>query len=284
MKKQAGILMPVASLPNRFGSGDFGPDAYRFADAIAKAGFSIWQLLPLNPLGYGNSPYQPYSSYAMDEIYISIDLLEKEGLVSKHPDYRKRSKTIDYPKVRAYRERILREAFANFREDDDYHEFVSRSGWLEPYAVFRAFKQANDLRSWEEWPADMRDYPLKKNVDLAPYEEEIRYHRFLQYMVDKQWDALKAYVNKKGIEIMGDIPFYVGQDSADCWNGRPNFLLTKSGKPRFIAGVPPDYFSATGQRWGNPIYDWKYMEKDGFRFWTVRIGYSSQSVDIIRLD
>ena len=128
--------MPVASLPNRFGSGDFGPDAYRFADAIAKAGFSIWQLLPLNPLGYGNSPYQPYSTYAMDEIYISIDLLEKEGLVSKHADYRKRSKTIDYPKVRAYRERILREAFANFKEDDDYHEFVSRSGWLEPYAGY----------------------------------------------------------------------------------------------------------------------------------------------------
>lgn len=284
MKKQAGILMPVASLPNRFGSGDFGPDAYRFADAIAEAGFSIWQLLPLNPLGYGNSPYQPYSSYAMDEIYISIDLLEKEGLVSKHADYRKRSKTIDYPKVRAYRERILREAFANFKEDDDYHEFVSRSGWLEPYAVFRAFKQANDLRSWEEWPAAMRDYPLKREMDLAPYEEEIRYHRFLQYMADKQWDALKTYVNKKGIEIMGDIPFYVGQDSADCWNGRPNFLLTKSGKPRFIAGVPPDYFSATGQRWGNPIYDWKYMEKDGFSFWTERIGYSTQLFDIIRLD
>ena len=284
MSKQAGILMPVASLPGRFGSGDFGPAAYRFADDIAKAGFSIWQMLPLNPLGYGNSPYQPYSSYAMDEMYISLDLLEEEGLVSHHADYRKNAKTIDYPKVRTYRERILREAFDNFKADRAYQTFVKKTAWLEPYAVFRAFKQANDLRSWEEWPAAMRDYPLKKGVDLAPYENEIKYHRFLQYILYKQWTALKSYVNEKGIKIMGDIPFYVGQDSADCWNGRPNFLLTKNGKPRFIAGVPPDYFSPIGQRWGNPIYNWNYMEEDNFSFWTERIGYCTRLFDIIRLD
>ena len=284
MNKQAGILMPVASLPGRFGSGDFGPATYTFAEDIAAAGFSIWQLLPLNPLGFGNSPYQPYSSYAMDEIYISLELLAEDGMIPMPKDFRRKAKTIDYQAVRNYREAVLRKAFAGFKEDRGYRTFVKNSPWLEPYAVFRAFKQANELRSWEEWPAAMRDYPLNKKVDLTPYEEEIRYHCFLQYILYKQWTALKKHINHLGLKVMGDIPFYVGQDSADCWNGRPNFLLGKNGKPRFIAGVPPDYFSETGQRWGNPIYDWKYMEEDNFGFWTERIGYCNKLFDIIRLD
>lgn len=276
--------MPVASLPNRFGSGDFGPDAYRFADDIAEAGFSIWQLLPMNPLGYGNSPYQPFSSYAMDEIYISLDQLEKEGLIAHAPDHMKNAPTIQYQDIRVFREKWLREAFHNFKPDRKYRAFVAKNDWLESYAVFMAFKRKNDLRCWVEWPAKMRDYPELKSLDLTPYEEDINYQRFLQYKLYEQWTALKKYVNKKGIEIMGDLPFYVGLDSADCWNGRPNFLLTKKGKPRFIAGVPPDYFSETGQRWGNPIYDWEYMKQDQFGFWTERIGYSRNLFDIIRLD
>ncbi len=276
--------MPVASLPNRIGSGDFGPDAFRFVDEIADAGFSIWQILPLAPLGYGNSPYQPYSSYAIDELYISLDLLEEQGMIGHVNDYRRNSKTIDYEKVRRYREAVLRNAFQAFQPDSRYQNFLKEQRWLESYVVYRAFKQANGLRAWDTWPKKQRNYPIDGDVDLAPYEEEIRYQKFLQYILYYQWADLKSYANSKGIRIMGDIPFYVGHDSADCWNARANFLLKKDGKPRFIAGVPPDYFAATGQRWGNPIYDWDYMKNDEFGFWMDRIGFSMKMFDIIRLD
>ena len=286
MNSKVGILMPVASLPCRFGSGDFGPDAYRFVDDIAKAGFSIWQILPLNPLGYGNSPYQPFSSYAMDEMYISLDLLSKEYPIGTIPNRREKAKAINYQDAKAFREKWLRQAFALFQETREYKKYIKEEEWLESYAVFMAFKQANDLRPWNEWAPELRDYPETRKTDLTPYQEEIRYQCFLQYILYKQWNDLKAYANGKGIQIMGDIPFYVGLDSADCWSNRPNFLLTKNGKPRFIAGVPPDYFAATGQRWGNPIYDWGYMEKDGFRFWIERIAYNYTHgmFDIIRVD
>ena len=304
MNKETGILMPVASLPNRFGSGDFGPDAYRFADDVAKAGFSIWQILPLNPLGYGSSPYQPFSSYAMDEIYISLDLLADEGLIKRCGNFNKKASAIDYEAVRAFRTGLLREAFHNYKEDDEAAAFEAERPWLESYAIFRAFKEKfeqkpwtswpkefrdyplynADEQSWKDWPEEYRDYPVNEKPDLSLFEEEIRYQKFLQLYAFKQWKHLKEYANRKGVKIMGDIPFYVGHDSEDCWAGRPNFLLTKDGDPRFIAGVPPDYFSATGQRWGNPIYDWDYMEEDGFTFWLNRIAYNSRMFDIIRLD
>ena len=284
MKKDVGILMPVASLPNRFGSGDFGPEAYQFVDLIKKAGFTIWQILPLNPLGYGNSPYQPFSSFAMDEVYLSLDFLQKEGLLDRIPDNSRDDVYIDYPHIKAFRHEYLLNAFRHFEPDDEYRTWYKEQKWLRSYEIFMAFKELNGMRPWGEWPSKMRDYPLEKNLDLTPYEPLIHYQRFIQYMLYKQWSALKAYANDKGIRIMGDIPFYVGLDSADCWDNRANFLLTKKGKPRFIAGVPPDYFSAIGQRWGNPIYDWDYMEKDGFSFWLNRLGYMDKMFDIIRLD
>lgn len=284
MNKQIGILMPVASLPNRFGSGDFGPDAFHFIDDIKKAGFDIWQILPLNPLGFGNSPYQPFSSYAMDEMYLSLDYLRKDGLLDEVPDYRKNTGSIDYGKIKDFRHKYLLKAFERFVPNEDYQKWVKEQKWLRSYEIFMTFKEANDLRSWIEWPSPMRDYPEKKQVDLKPYEKTILYHRFVQYYLFRQWTQVKTYANKNGIQIMGDIPFYVGLDSADCWGNRPNFLLTKNGKPRFIAGVPPDYFSAVGQRWGNPIYDWNYMLKDRFSFWISRLGYNRNLFDIIRLD
>ena len=283
MDRKAGILMPVASLPNRFGSGDFGQDAFHFVDSIAEAGFSIWQILPLNPLGFGNSPYQAFSSYAMDEMYISLDQLAEEGLLDQVPDYLKDLKAIAYHDVRRFKDQYLRQAFTRFVPDAEYRKFIQQD-WLKNYALFMTFKKANHMLCWVEWPEKMRDYPDEKKEDLAPYEEELNYQYFLQYTVLRQWQKLKAYANSKGIIIMGDIPFYVGLDSADCWSGRPNFLLDKNGHPRFIAGVPPDYFSDIGQRWGNPIYDWDYMEKDRFRFWLNRLGYNKQLFDVIRLD
>lgn len=286
MDSKVGILMPVASLPNRFGSGDFGPEAFRFVDDCAKAGFSIWQLLPMNPLGYGNSPYQPFSSYAMDEIYISLDYLAKEYDLGIIPDYRKHFNRIDYPATRKFREEYLRMAFAKFQPTDDYKKWVRKQAWLESYAIFMAFKRANNFVCWNEWPQKMRDYPEEKELDLELYRDEIHYQKFLQYTLSRQWAALKDHANSKGIRIMGDVPFYVGLDSADCWANRSNFLLTKSGHPRFIAGVPPDYFAESGQRWGNPIYDWEHMEEDGFRFWLDRLSYNYTHgmFDIIRLD
>ncbi len=284
MVRKAGILMPVASLPGRFGTGDFGPGAYRFVDDAVKAGFSIWQILPLNPLGYGNSPYQPYSSFAIDELYLSLDLLEKEIKTEHVPDFPgKNSNAIQYPEARKYRDKYLRKAFEAFEPDEEYRTFTEQE-WVKRYAVFMAFKKANNFRPWTEWKPEQKDYPQHRKLDMTEYADEIRYQYFLQYMVLKQWLNLKKYADTQGLQIMGDIPFYVGLDSADCWSERSSFLLDKDGYPRFIAGVPPDYFSNVGQRWGNPIYDWEQIERHGFRFWLKRISYSATLFDIIRLD
>lgn len=281
--RKAGILMPVASLPSRYGCGDFGPQAYHFAKLLKQAGFSIWQILPLNPLGYGNSPYQPYSSYAMDDLYLSLDMLADEGLIHKPYAFHKNDERIDYEAIRKYREPFLREAFANFVPDAAYASYVKQK-WLQNYALFMALKKKNDMKAWTEWDKEERDILEDENPDLSPYEEEIRYELFKQYELYLQWTLLKSYVNNLGIEIMGDLPFYVGLDSADVFSSRSNFLLDEDGRPSFIAGVPPDYFSATGQRWGNPIYDWDYMEKDSFKFWVERLSYCGKMMDIVRVD
>ena len=282
--KKAGILMPVASIPSRHGCGSFGKETYHFVDLAARAGFSIWQILPLNPLGYGNSPYQPYSSYAMDDIYISLDRLHELGLIRKAPSFNKKAKQIDYEAVRKFREPYLREAYANFKPDLNYSAF-SYQEWVKNYSVFMALKKKNGMRCWLEWEdADEKNQPVTGNLILKPFEDEILFEVFKQYMLYLQWKDLKQYANDRGIEIMGDIPFYVGIDSADVWADRKSFLLDDDGRPIFIAGVPPDYFSATGQRWGNPIYDWDYMQENDFSFWVERISYTQRLFDIIRID
>jgi 4-alpha-glucanotransferase len=284
LKKKAGILMPVASLPGRHGCGTFGKEAYRFLDLSAEAGLSIWQILPLNPLGYGNSPYQPYSSYAMDDLYLSLDLLHEQGLIQrKVPSFHRHAGQIDYAAVRKFREPYLREAYRNFVPDHAYTVFAFQ-GWLRNYAIFMTLRRKNGMKCWNEWPQEDRDLPLQEKADLKPYEDEILYQVFLQYELFLQWKNLKQYANDRGIEIMGDLPFYVGLDSADVWGSRENFLIDKDGHPEFIAGVPPDYFSATGQRWGNPIYDWDYMKKDDFSFWIERLSYTERLFDMIRVD
>lgn len=284
--RKAGILMPVASLPDRHGCGTFGKNAYNFIDSMKKAGLSIWQILPLNPLGYGNSPYQPYSSYAMDDLYISLDRLKEEGLIQRDiPSFHKNSNKIDYEAVRKYREPFLKEAYRNFKPDLNYTNF-SFQDWVKDYSLFMTFKKTNDKRCWLEWEdTEQKDYPyLNKKMNLKEYEDEILYQIFLQYELFLQWKELKQYANDRDIEIMGDIPFYVGIDSADVWANRENFLLDKDGHPTFIAGVPPDYFSATGQRWGNPIYNWDYLEKNKFAFWIERLSYSGKMFDLVRVD
>lgn len=288
--RMAGVLMPVASLPSKDGVGNFGKEAYAFVDKLADMGIRIWQILPLNPLGYGNSPYQPFSSYAGDELYIDLDLLAEAGyLTTNRDDYEtgENPNRIEYEKARAYKVKYLKEAYKGFYEKSwespEFEEFRKKE-WVYPYAVFIALKKQNNLRCWNEWPQEQQDWILDKKYDISPLQEEINYQMFSQYMFYKQWMALKEYANKKNVLIMGDIPIYVGIDSLDVWSCREDFLLDAEGKPSFVAGVPPDYFSATGQRWGNPIYNWENMQKKNFVFWMNRLSYSSELYDIIRID
>lgn len=288
-ERTAGILMPVASLPSEDGIGGFGKEAYRFVEYLSEMGMNIWQILPLNPLGFGNSPYQPFSSYAGDEIYIDLTKLEEMGYLenAKRTAVQFERKRIEYQKVREYKDIYLREAYQNFKKiadtENGYLEFVKME-WVYPYAVFVSLKKQNQMKCWNEWPREQQNWILDKAYDISHLEEEINYQMFLQYMFYTQWMELKEYANRRNIKIMGDIPIYVGIDSLDVWQGREDFLLGAEGRPSFVAGVPPDYFSENGQRWGNPIYDWDNLQKKGFTFWVKRLKYSSKLYDIIRID
>lgn len=287
--RETGILMPVSALPSRTGIGELGPEVYHLLELLEENGVKIWQILPLNPVGYGNSPYQPYSSCAGDEIYISLELLYEQGLLKEKPkDFKEQAGSVEYEAVRAFKEPFLRSAYEEFLkqgrdQEEPYQEFISEE-WVSEYSVFRAMKSENNMVCWNEWPKEQMEWPEKKTALSKEFLEEVSYQVFLQYVFYCQWMAVKAFANEKGIRIMGDVPFYVGVDSVDVWGSKKNFLLDVDGRPIFIAGVPPDYFSATGQRWGNPIYDWDYLKEQNYQFWVDRIGYSSRLFDIVRID
>lgn len=288
--RAAGVLMPVASLPSKEGTGTLGREAYKFVDLLADMGIRIWQILPLNPLGYGNSPYQPFSSYAGDELYIDLALLRRSGYLRDDreawvpgPDPGR----IDYERARQWKDRRLRRAYEVFRAEGctepGFWSF-SKMDWVYPYAVFMALKRQNGMKCWNEWPPEQRDWILDRRYDLTHLKEEIGYQIFVQYLFYSQWMALKDYANQKGVSIMGDVPFYVGLDSLDVWSSREDFLLDEEGHPTHVAGVPPDFFSETGQRWGNPIYDWQKLAEKDFTFWVNRLKYSSRLYNIVRID
>ena len=284
--KRAGILMPVASLPSPHGVGDFGYESYRFIDLVKKTGLNLWQILPLNPVGYGNSPYQPYSSCAGDELYISLSMLVEDGLLDSVPDYKKNSKRVDYNGVRKFKGKYLWKAFLKFASQDkpeDYKEFVSQP-WVYEYAVFLTLKKYNNLLCWNEWPLEQRNWIIDRQYDLSHLTEKIEYEMFLQYEFYIQWMKLKAYANENGIQVMGDIPIYVGIDSLDVWANQECFLLGADSKPTFIAGVPPDFFNDLGQRWGNPLYNWDKIKENNFEFWVQRLAYNNKLFDVIRID
>ena len=205
MKKDAGILLPVLSLPNSYGCGDFGKEAYEFIDRIAEIGFSIWQILPLQPLGYGNSPYQPYSSKAMDELYVSLDMLKEEGLIKDLKPFNEDASRIDYQAVKAYKRPYLWEAFHTFEGSDEFWAFRNEP-WVNTYAQFITFKNKSNLVSWVDWKKEFKFYPEWHSVNLYDYDEEILYEIYVQYVLLKQWKKLRAYANSKGIKIMGDVP------------------------------------------------------------------------------
>lgn len=282
--RKAGLLMPVSALPSDYGVGDFGSGSRAFIRYLKECSIKIWQILPLNPLGYGNSPYQPYSSFAGDEIYIDLDALVKEGLLKEKPKpYLKDAEYVKYEAVREFKRKWLMQAYEAFVPDAEYEEFTKEE-WVFPYAVFLTLKKKNNMKCWNEWGAVHKNWIKDRAFDINIFDKEIHYEIFVQYLFLCQWKSLKAYANENGIEIMGDIPFYVGIDSLDVWMNQEEFLLDEDGRPVFIAGVPPDYFSADGQRWGNPIYNWNHMEKNGFVFWKKRFGYSTRLFDIVRID
>lgn len=286
--KKAGILWPLASLNGSHGIGDFGKASYDFIDISKKAGFDMWQILPLNPLGFGNSPYQPYSSYAGDEIYISLDMLYDDGLLEEKVAHLEQKDRVDYNYVRDFKGKYLKKAYLKFKEknlenSEAYKKFLEFD-FVYDYAVFLTLKKANKLIAWNEWPSEEKNWIIDKKLDLKAFEDQINYEIFIQYTFFDQWMKLKSYANKNGIKIIGDVPFYVGLDSLDVWQNQKYFEITEEGKPILIAGVPPDAFSDKGQRWGNPIYKWSEIEKDDFKFWIDRLRYNAKLYDIVRLD
>ena len=269
--RRAGVLMPLSSFPGTLGIGDLGTSAYTFIDSLSKTGASIWQLLPLNPVGFGNSPYQTYSAFAGDEIYISIEALYKD-LKLEFDSEPVIGTLVDYTRVKDIKTKYLKYAFEHFTKNEAYEDFVSKAFWLDDYTKFMALKEKNGLKSWLEW------------TDFVVADLDRDYHRFVQFVFFKQWMALKEYANNKGIMVVGDIPIYLGHDSADVYFNQKEYYLDDDGRPTLVAGVPPDFFSDEGQLWGNPIYRWDEMAKNDYSFWVDRFKWNQLLFDVIRLD
>ena len=290
--RKCGVLMPVSSLPSRFGIGGFSKEAYDFVDFLAEGGQSLWQILPLGPTGYGDSPYQSFSTFAGNPYYISLDALIEQGLLTEEEceaaDYGNHPNYVNYEKIYNSRFALLRKAFnrADIENDTNYKKFVEdQSAWLKDYAMYMAIKDSLGGVAWIEWDEDIR---LRKPAAMAHYEEtlkeDIAFYSYLQYLFATQWSALKTYANGKGINIIGDIPIYVAFDSADTWANPELFQLDEENIPTAVAGCPPDAFSATGQLWGNPLYRWDYHEKTGFAWWIRRLAYCFTIYDVVRID
>lgn len=304
--RSSGILMHITSLPSPYGIGTFGREAYKFVDFLAKAGQKYWQILPVGPTGAGDSPYQSFSTFAGNPYFIDLDLLVEEGLLQKE-DYEKvdfgdDSTKVDYEKIFNNKMPVLKIAFENSKEiyKDENKSFKGESKtlrndikkfreenkqWLEDYALYMAVKGQFELKSWQEWDEDIK---LRAKSALEKYKvelkEEVDYWVFLQYLFFKQWANLKSYANTNGIKIIGDIPIYVAEDSADTWANSEVFLLDEDKRPIKVSGCPPDAFSVTGQLWGNPIYDWDYLESTDYKWWIERIKGNITLYDLTRID
>ena len=298
MKRASGILLPVFSLPSEYGIGCFSKEAYQFVDMLKRAGQSYWQILPLGPTGYGDSPYQSFSTYAGNPYFIDLETLVREGLLTeaecREYDLGTQETYIDYEKIYKTRFKVLKKAYERFRdrmagghqEREAYERFVNENAfWLDDYSLYMAVKDKNNGVSWNEW-----DAPLKNREEEAlaaareQLAEEISFYKFQQYEFDRQWKKLHVYANEQGVKIIGDIPIYVAFDSADTWAAPEMFQFDESNEPTRVAGCPPDGFSATGQLWGNPLYDWEYHKNTGYEWWIRRIEYCLKLYDVVRID
>lgn len=288
--RKSGILMHVTSLPSPYGIGNFGKAAYEFVDFLCKAGQSYWQVLPLNPTGCGDSPYQSFSTFAGNHYLIDPDMLIREGLLKQEEVdafcWGRDETRVDYGCMYENRTKLLHLAYERFVPDEAFQSFVSDNvHWLEDYALFMAMKEKHQGTSWQNWPAE-----LKGRVPevLCHYRQElhdlIRFHYFLQFIFFRQWTALRGYANGRGIQIIGDVPIYVPLDSVDVWSNPELFQLDDNGCPTAVAGCPPDSFSEDGQLWGNPLYRWDLMKERGFTWWIRRLAAASKMYDMVRLD
>ena len=290
--RASGILMPVFSLPSRYGIGSFSKSAYQFVDMLKKAGQKYWQILPLCPTSYGDSPYQSFSTYAGNPYFIDLDQLIEEKLLTRKEcqacDFGDDPQDIDYGKLYENRFKLLRKAYerANVGEDQEFEAYRRENAWwLDDYALFMAVKDRFDGVAWNEWAEDIR---LRWSNAMDYYRRELYYeiefYSYLQFVFMKQWKKLKNYANINGIEIIGDIPIYVAFDSADAWANPELFQFDAENLPTAVAGCPPDGFSADGQLWGNPLYRWDYHRETGFDWWIRRIAYCSELYDVVRID
>ena len=290
--RASGILLPVSSLPSKYGIGCFSEEAYEFVDQLARAGQKYWQILPLGPTGYGDSPYQSFSTFAGNPYFIDLEAFVKEGYLDKSDcedcDWGTNESYVDYEKIYNSRFRLLRKAFENYdcETDQEYRKFVKENAaWLEDYSLYMAIKDSLNGISWIEWPTELKN---REKATLAEEREklakEVGFYCFQQFCFFKQWTALKAYANAKGVEMIGDIPIYVAFDSADAWAQPELFQFDKENIPIGVAGCPPDAFSATGQLWGNPLYRWDYHRQTGYAWWMQRLSYAFYLYDVVRID
>ncbi len=290
--RASGMLLPISSLPSPYGIGCFDRSAYDFVDVLVKSGQQYWQILPMGPTGYGDSPYQAFSTFAGNPYFISLVELVRKGYLTKEEleaaDLQDDGKYVNYERQYEKRFPLLRRAYENsgICEKEEFQQFVRENqDWLPDYGLFMAIKDSKGGKSFLEWEDElkMREPEAIANVQ-SEYEEDVCFYMFLQYEFALQWKALKTYANEKGIRIIGDIPIYVALDSADTWSHPELFQFTENLTPKAVAGCPPDAFSETGQLWGNPLYDWKYHEETGFEWWMKRIENCFSWYDMVRID
>jgi 4-alpha-glucanotransferase len=288
--RAGGVLLHPTSLPGPHGIGDLGPHARRFAEQLAGAGQRWWQMLPVNPPGAGNSPYSARSAFAGSPLFVDLDDLVERGLLRRRPSAPRLPRDrVDYPAAGAFRERELRRAFAAFQQQRGRGRFAAFCGraaaWLDDYALYAALRAACGHAGWGHWDRDLR---LRKRAALERARRElageIEFHRFEQWLFDEQWHAFKAHCNRLGVGLIGDVPFFVSHDSADVWAHRDLFELDEEGAPVTVAGIPPDFFSETGQLWGNPHYHWSAIERTGYSWWIDRFQHGLSRFDALRLD
>jgi len=290
--RASGILMHVTSLPGPNGIGAMGESARRFVDFLAQAGQRYWQILPLSPTGYGNSPYQSLSTFAGNQYLIDLETLVEEGLLRREEvdavSWNQQEDRVDYGILYKNRRTVLYQAYERFlgMPNRAFHQFIQHQrDWLQDYALFMALKEEFQGKPWQEWPNDLR---LRQPEAIAAYREKLKYpiafHYFLQFQFFAQWGRLHNYAKAKGIRIIGDVPIYVPLDSADVWAHHTLFQLDEDRKPKLVAGVPPDAFTADGQLWGNPLYDWEKLKSTGYAWWLRRLTAAAQMYDVVRLD
>ncbi len=288
--RTSGVLMHISSLPGSTGIGTLGKEAYRFIDFLKKSGQTYWQVLPLCPTSYGDSPYQSFSTFAGNPYFIDFDLLCDNGLLKKNDysrlNWGKNPEKIDFEIIYKNRFKVLKKAFDNFEENQDYIDFCNNNDlWLDDFALYMAIKNGFEGKPWNEWDIRLKTRE-KSAIEQAKvkFADEIKFQKVIQYFFFGQWTNLKKYANENGVYIIGDIPIYVAADSADVWANPKNFLLDKDCNPIEVAGCPPDAFTDDGQLWGNPLYNWEYMKNSGYAWWKQRIKHQYSMCDVIRID